>query len=63
MPRGRSKKVRSCGTQRQLSFLSIALAPCVYQAKEDDDFHSDDVKVISNWGEEEKRMYERCHTG
>jgi hypothetical protein len=25
------------------------LALCVYQAKEDDDFHSDDVKIISNW--------------
>jgi hypothetical protein len=26
-----------------------ALALCVYQAKEDDDFRTDDIKVISNW--------------
>ena len=36
-----------------------ALGLCVYQAKEDDDFRSDDVKVITNWGEEEERRYER----
>ena len=36
-----------------------ALALCVYQTKEDDDFRSDDVKVITNWGEEEERRYER----
>jgi len=32
-----------------------ALSLCVYQAKEDDDFRSDDIKVITNWGEEEER--------
>jgi hypothetical protein len=31
-----------------------ALALC-----EDDDFRSDDVTVITNWGEEEERKY-RC---
>jgi hypothetical protein len=34
-----------------------ALSLCVYQAKEDDDFRSDDIKVITNWGEEEERKY------
>jgi len=36
-----------------------ALGRCVYQAKEDDDFRSDDVKVICNWGEEEERRDRR----
>jgi hypothetical protein len=27
-----------------------ALALCVYQAKEDDDLRSNEVKVITNWG-------------
>jgi hypothetical protein len=30
--------------------LYDALALCVYQAKEDDDFRSENIKVISNWG-------------
>jgi hypothetical protein len=28
-----------------------------YQAKEDNDSRSDDVKVITNWGEEEEHKY------
>ena len=34
-----------------------ALSMCVYQAKEDDDFRSGDIKVITNWSEEEERKY------
>jgi len=26
-----------------------ALALCVYQAKEDDEFDSDDIKILCNW--------------
>jgi hypothetical protein len=34
-----------------------AVALCVYEAKEHDDFRTDDIKVITNWSEEEERKY------